>query len=87
LQTIVRKWFRDKDTGLLDNGGGPDIMVRKADLVDCQFLKVGVTVEFECHQDKQGLIARKVRLSKQNKSKNQNDANKSKKVFRFGVMT
>jgi cold shock CspA family protein len=87
LQTIVRKWFRDKDTGLLDNGGGPDIIVRKADLVDCQFLKVGVTVEFECHQDKQGLIARKVRLSKQNKSKNQNDSNKSKKVFRFGVMT
>jgi cold shock CspA family protein len=87
LQTIVKKWFRDKDSGFLDNNGGPDILVHKADLVDCQFLKVGATVEFECHPDKQGLIAKKVKLSNQKKSHGQNNGKKSVKAFHFGVMT
>lgn len=65
LQTVVKKWFRDKNYGFLDNGQGPDIMVRKADLKNCQFLKIGVNVEFECHVDKRGLIARNVKLLKQ----------------------
>jgi hypothetical protein len=50
-------------------------------------LKVGATVEFECHRNKQGLIAKKVKLSKQQTLKNQNNGNKSEKTFRFGVMT
>jgi cold shock CspA family protein len=87
LQTIVKKWFRDKDSGFLDNGNGPDIMVHKADLVDCQFLKVGATVEFECHPDKQGLMAKKVKISNQKKPYNQNNGKKSIKTFRFGVMS
>lgn len=62
-------------------------MVRKADLVDCQFLKVGATVEFECHPEKQGLIAKKVKLSNQKNSNSQNNGNRSTKAFRFGVMT
>ena len=28
MQTTVKKWYRDKDSGFLDNGGGPDIMVQ-----------------------------------------------------------
>lgn len=87
MQTIVKKWFRDKDSGFLDNGSGPGILVRKADLVNCQFLKVGATVEFECHTDKQGLIAKNVMLSHQKKVNNQNNKNRSNKDFRFGVMT
>jgi cold shock CspA family protein len=87
LQTVVKKWFRDKDSGFLDNGSGPDITVRKEDLVDCQFLKVGVTVEFECHPDEQGLIAKKVQLSNQKKINDQNNRKKSTKAFYFGVMT
>ena len=87
MQTIVKKWFRDKDSGFLDNGGGPDILVCKADLVGCQFLKVGANVEFECHRDKQGLIAKKVKLSSQKTSKDLRNRNKSIKEFRFGVMT
>ena len=87
MQTIVKKWFRDKDFGFLDNGGGPDIMVRKADLVNCKFLKVGVTVEFECHPDKQGLIAKKVKLSHQQQLKNRHNGNQGTKEFRPGVMT
>ena len=62
-------------------------MVRKADLVNCKFLKVGVTVEFECHPDKQGLIAKKVKLSHQKKIKNQHNGNQGTKEFRPGVMT
>ena len=81
MQTVVKKWFRDKDCGFLDNRGGPDIMVRKADLVDCQFLKVGATVEFECHPDKEGLIAKKVKLSNQKQFNGQNNGNRSNKVF------
>lgn len=87
MQTVVKKWFRDKDCGFLDNGGGSDILVRKADLVGCQFLKVGTMVEFECHLDKQGLIAKNVKLSKQKNSNNPNSGSNKKKEFRFGVMT
>jgi cold shock CspA family protein len=87
LQTAVKKWFREKDSGLLDNSGGPDIMVRKEDLVDCQFLKVGAIVEFECHPDKEGLIAKKVKLFKQKKTNGQNNGNRKIKKFPFGVMT
>jgi len=87
MQAEVKKWFRDKDSGFLDNGGGPDIMVRKADLINCQFLKVGATVEFECHLDKRGLIAKKVKLSHKNKLSGHNNKNRSTKPFRPGVMT
>jgi len=88
LQTIVKKWFRDKNSGFLDNGNGPDIMVTKADLVNCEFLKVGVMVEFECHSDKRGLIAKKVKLLQQNKLNGKNNKGKcSAKEFRPGVMT
>ena len=58
LQTTVKKWFRDKCSGFLDNGSGQDIAVTKSDLVNCEFLKVGVMVEFECHSDKRGLVAK-----------------------------
>jgi len=87
MQTIVKKWFRDKNSGFLDNGSGPDIMVCKADLINCHFLKVGATVEFECHPNKQGLIAKMVKLSHQNKFNNQNIGSRSTKEFRPGVMT
>ena len=87
MQTVVKKWFRDRDSGFLDNGGGPDILVRKADLVGCQFLKVGVNVEFECHQNKQGLIAKKVRLASQKNCKGQKNKSQGTKEFRYGVMT
>ena len=88
MQTVVKKWFRDKESGFLDNGGGPDIMVRKADLTNCQFLKVGATVEFECHAAKQGLVARKVKLSHQKGPGQQGGGNRgSTKDFRPGVMT
>lgn len=84
MQTVVKKWFRDKEFGFLDNGGGADIMVRKADLVNCQFLKVGATVEFECHSDKRGLIAHKVKLSSPRRAQH---GSRDIKPFRPGVMT
>lgn len=87
MQTVVRKWFRDKDTGVLDNGGGPSISVSKADLVNCQYLKPGATVEFECHLEENGLIAKKVKLSHQNKSGGQRNGKRNAKPFRPGVMT
>lgn len=83
----MKKWFRDKDSGFLDNGSGPDIMVRKADLVNCHFLKVGATVDFECHPDKQGMIAKKVNLSTQKQATVQKKGKQSTKPFHFGVMT
>jgi len=87
LQTIVKKWFREKEYGYLDNGAGPDIMVRKADLIKCQYLKTGTTVEFECHPDKKNLIAKKVSILHQNKQKNYNASPRAKKPHHFGVMT
>lgn len=85
MQTTVKKWFREKNSGFLDNGGGADILVRKEDLVGCAFLKVGAVVEFECHITKNGLIAKKVSLSQQKNF--QSRKNKSPQEFRFGVMT
>ena len=88
LKTTVKKWFREKNSGFLDNGNGPDIMVNKADLVNCEFLKVGVMVEFECHANKRGLIGKKVKLLQQSKSSSQNNKGKrNTKEFRPGVMT
>lgn len=87
MQTVVKKWFREKESGFLDNGAGPDIMVRKADLINCQFLKVGASVEFECHPDKQGLIAKKVKLSPQKKTGGHQNGKRVTKEFRPGVMT
>ncbi len=87
MQTVVKKWFRDKASGLLENGSGPNIIVRKVDLINCQFLKVGATVQFECHLDKQGLIAKKVKLLGQNKSNKPKNKKRNVKKFPFGVMT
>ena len=87
MQTVVKKWFRDKNSGFLENGKGPEIKVRKADLVNCQFLKIGAAVEFECHIDEQGLTAKKVRLLKKNKVKGPKNKNQGNKKFPFGVMT
>jgi cold shock CspA family protein len=88
LQTVVIKWYQDKNSGFLDNGNGPDIMVSKPDLVNCKYLKVGVTVEFECHSDKRGLTAKKVKLLQQNKTNDKNNKGKrNAKEFRPGVMT
>ncbi len=82
MLAVVKKWFRDKHYGFLDNGAGPDILVRKNDLLNCDFLKVGVTVDFECHVDKRGLIARKVKLQPVNHSQSSSTSS----VF-VGVMT
>ncbi len=87
MQTLVKKWFRNKASGLLDNGRGPDIIVSKTDLINCQFLKVGATVQFECHPDKQGLIAKKVKLLGRDKSNNPKNKKSGAKKFPFGVMT
>lgn len=89
MQAVVKKWFREKDYGFLDNGSGPDIMVRKSDLVRCQFLKAGTSVEFECHPDNGGLIAKNVRLVRENRGGKGSGGNRNKNDrSRFiGVMT
>ncbi len=85
MQTLVKKWFQDKDYGFLENGTGPDIMVRKADLINCPYLKIGSIVEFECHTDSRGLIAKKVRLSR--KKNNTQKGSRGSRTNPFGVMT
>jgi len=85
LQTLVKKWFQDKEYGFLENGTGPDIMVRKAELIKCSYLKVGAIVEFECHIDGKGLMAKKVRLSR--KKNNTQNKQRGSRTNPFGVMT
>jgi len=89
LQAVVKKWFREKEYGFLDNGSGPDIMVRKSGLVRCQFLKAGASVEFECHPDNGGLIAKNVRLVRENTGGQGSNGNRNKnnKPRFIGVMT
>lgn len=85
MQTIVKKWFQDKGYGFLENGTGPDIMVRKKELIKCSYLKVGSIVEFECHIDDLGLIAKKVSLLR--KKNNTQNGTRGIKKNPFGVMT
>ena len=89
MQAVVKKWFREKEYGFLDNGSGPDIMIRKSDLVRCQFLKAGTIVEFECHPDKGALIAKNVKLIRQNSGGqgSNGNRNKSNKPKFIGVMS
>ncbi len=85
MQTLVKKWFQDKGYGFLENGTGPDIMVRKAELIKCSYLKVSSVVEFECHIDGHGLVAKKVRLSR--KKNNTQNGTRGSRTHPFGVMT
>lgn len=85
MQTVVKKWFQDKGYGFLENGNGPDVMVRKTELINCSYLKVGSSVEFECHTDERGLIAKKVSLSR--KKNNLQNKHRGSRKNPFGVMT
>jgi len=87
LQAVVKKWFREKEYGFLENGSGPDIKVSKADLVNCQYLKVDTSVEFECHIDSGSLIAKKVKLTRQRNDKPRSNKSRNTKNHPFGVMT
>lgn len=63
MLTTVKRWFTDKGYGFLHNGGdAPDIMVHANELKNCEYLRPGRTVEFECHINSKGLVARNVRL-------------------------
>ncbi len=86
MQTVVKKWFRDKEYGFLDNGTAPDIMVRKADLTNCQFLRIGVNVEFECHVEGSKLVAKMVKLIHEKSGSNHGHGNRPTKPHYFGVM-
>jgi len=88
MQAVVKSWSRDKESGVLDNGGGPDVTVFKSELVGCHYLKVGAHVEFECHIDKNKLCAKKVRLvNRKNTKRQSNSGNRNIKKSPFGVMT
>ena len=93
MQSVVKKWFKDKNFGFIDNGEGPDVLVRKPDLVNCAFLRVGATVEFECHPDKKGLVAKQVKLKREQQNDRQGGGgkgyggNRSSGGHYFGVMT
>jgi len=89
MQAVVKKWFKEKEYGFLDNGTGPDIMIRKSDLIRCQYLKVGTTVEFECHPDKEGLMAKNVSLVRQKAGGqgHNGNRNKSNRPKFIGVMS
>ncbi len=83
----MKKWLKDKCFGFLDNGSGPDIMVRQADLIKCQYLKVGALVEFECHPDKKGLVAKKVKIANSSNNTGRHKNNHSVQEPYYGVMT
>jgi len=89
LQTQVKKWFQDKEYGFLENGAGPDILVRKTGLIKCSYLKVGSIVEFECHIEDQRLIAKKVSLLPKKRKIQNKQMNKQRgsRTHPFGVMT
>jgi cold shock CspA family protein len=88
MQALVKSWFRDKESGFLDNGGGPDILVLKSELIGCHYLKVGANVEFECHMDIKKLFAKKVKLLRQKiEHRQKNTGNHKFKRSPFGVMT
>jgi len=82
LKTVVKKWNSDKGYGFLDNGQGPDILVKQSDLLNCRYLKTRACVEFECHITDKKLVAKKVKLIPEHARHTS-----EKTPFRFGVMT
>ncbi|QEY16033.1 cold shock domain-containing protein [Cellvibrio sp. KY-GH-1] len=64
MRTTVKNWFSEKGYGFLNNGSenAPDIMVHVSELRNCEYLKTGRTVEFECHINQRGLVAKNVKL-------------------------
>ena len=86
MQAVIKKWFREKEYGFLDNGSGPDIMVRKADLVNCQYLKIGSSVKFECHIENRELVAKNVSLTKGLTRGLMKNVGRAAKPHYFGVM-
>ena len=84
METTVKKWFKQHEYGFLDNGQGPDILVRREALKNCQYLKIGAKVEFECHQEAKGLVALNVRLMRE---RNDNRLVRTPNKAWRGVMT
>lgn len=70
MQTTVKNWFSQKGYGFLNNGSenAPDIIVYASELRNCTFLKPGRIVEFECHFNERGLVAKNVKLIYDNTS-------------------
>ncbi len=68
MQTTVKNWFAQKGYGFLYNGSenAPDIIVYATELRNCQYLKRGRIVEFECHINDNRLIAKNVKLIHEN---------------------
>ncbi|MFA0809364.1 cold-shock protein [Microbulbifer epialgicus] len=64
MQAVVKMWIRSKGYGFLENGNGPDVFVRKAELQNCHYLKPGAVVNFECHASDRGLVAKNVTIEK-----------------------
>lgn len=64
MRTTVKNWFSQKGYGFLNNGSenAPDIIVHASELKNCEFLKSGRLVEFECHFNDKGLVAKNVKL-------------------------
>lgn len=84
MKTTVKKWFKDKEYGFLENGSGPDVFVCKSDLENCHYLRVGVSVDFECHLNEKGLVAKYVKLVRDHPQPAQRRP-RNQRVF--GVMT
>lgn len=85
MQTTVKKWFRDNRFGFLDNGDGPDIHVSFSDLSQCEFLKIGAIVTFDCHMNEKGLFAKNVTLVRSS-TQQPKKGNRQGEPHYFGVM-
>ena len=68
METTVKRWIDAKGYGFLNNGNGPDILVHKNELSNCTFLRPGVRVSLSCHPSEKGLIAKDVRIIKEQKN-------------------
>lgn len=73
MRTTVKAWYGDKGFGFLKNGGygSKDILVHVSELRNCEFLKPGRTVEFDCDYNEKGLVAKNVHLVHDLVSKNE----------------
>ena len=60
----MKAWYSDKGYGFLINGspGSKDILVHSSELKNCEFLKAGREVDFDCDCNEKGLVAKNVFL-------------------------
>lgn len=87
MQGKIKKWFKDREYGFIENGSSPDIIVRKESLVKKHPIKPGSLVSFEVTIENNKLLAKKVSLVHHNNQTKKKHTHSNNNPGFIGVMS